>query len=182
MRAKFEWMSPWFVWEECHNRERYDRKTIENSKGKLEQRWQLRRKRSFIHFVNESLSSIWSINWHFYILSTRFFLFWISAFFDSFFVLNANWQILRCCTQMFWRNGRGSSNCVNQSGRFAFSKMQNNTFSKLCPPSKGNLLMGHFSERLTQNEIYFPYFHQYMQSQKWKLQCIVQSSTRHIIR
>ena len=52
-------------------------------------------------------------------------------------------------------------NCVNQSGRFAFSKIQNNTFSKLCPPSKGKLLMGNFSERLTQNEIYFPNFHQY---------------------
>ena len=38
--------------------------------------------------------------------------------------------------------------CVLQSGRFAFSKIQNSTFSKLCPPSKRKLLMGNFSERL----------------------------------
>ena len=98
---------------------------------------------TFLHFINKIL------------LILNISVLWF------FFVTNANWQILRCCTQMFWRNGRGSSNCVNQSGRFAFSKIQNNTFSKLCPPSKGNLLMGHFSERLTQNEIYFPNFHQY---------------------
>ena len=83
---------------------------------------------------------------------------------------------------MFRGNGRGSSRLRSSTWGFAFSKIQNSTFSKLCPPSKGNLLMGNFSERLTQNEIYFPNFHQYMQSQKWKLQCIVKSSTRHIIR
>ena len=62
---------------------------------------------------------------------------------------------------MFRGNGPCSSRLRSSTWGFAFSKIQNNTFSKLCPPSKGNLLMGHFSERLTQNEIYFPNFHQY---------------------
>ena len=92
-----------------------------------------------------------------------------------FYVLKANWQNLRCCTQMFRGNGRGSSRLRSSTWGFAFSKIQNSTFTKLCPPSKGNLLMGNFSGRLTQNEIYFPNFHQYMQSQKWKLQCIAEA-------
>ena len=64
---------------------------------------------------------------------------------------------LRCFGEMV----EDRQNCVHQSGRFAFSKIQNSTFSKLCPPSKRKLLMGNFSERLTQNEIYFLNFHQY---------------------
>ena len=91
-----------------------------------------------------------------------YFGFWFSTLnWKALYVLKADWQNLRCCTQMFRGNGPGSSRLRSSTWGFAFSKIQNNTFSKLCPPSKGNLLMGHFSERLTQNEIYFPNFHQY---------------------
>ena len=90
----------------------------------------------------------------------------ISVFSDSFMYGRRTGTFYDAALRCFGEMVEVRQNCVHQSGRFAFSKIQNSTFSKLCPPSKGKLLMGNFSERLTQNEIYFPNFHQYMQSQK----------------